>query len=75
MARKLLIFDLDETLVHASSSQLAHASAFEHAPYFVYQRPFIRELLTATSPFYDFAVWSSSSLKIGLHHLFSGLTA
>jgi RNA polymerase II subunit A small phosphatase-like protein len=61
MTPKLVIFDLDETLVHAASSPLAHAPSFEHAPYFVYQRPFVRELLTAARPFYDFAVWSSSS--------------
>jgi carboxy-terminal domain RNA polymerase II polypeptide A small phosphatase len=61
MTRRLVIFDLDETLVHATNSQLEHAPSFEHSPYFIYQRPFIRELLTATKPFYDFAVWSSSS--------------
>ena len=61
MTRKLVIFDLDETLVHATNSQLEHAPSFEQTPYFVYQRPFVRELLTATRPFYDFAVWSSSS--------------
>lgn len=61
MTRRLAIFDLDETLVHASTSQLLHPPSFELAPYFIYQRPFIRELLTATKPLYDFAVWSSSS--------------
>lgn len=61
MTRRLVIFDLDETLVHASNSQLEYAPSFEHTPYFIYQRPFLRELLTATKPLYDFAVWSSSS--------------
>jgi RNA polymerase II subunit A small phosphatase-like protein len=61
MMRRLVIFDLDETLVHASDVQMEYAPSFEHAPYFVYQRPFVRELLTATKPFYDFAVWSSAS--------------
>lgn len=62
MLRKLLIFDLDETLVHATDRRLLEPEpSFEHAPYFVYQRPFVQELLTATRHFYDFAVWSSSS--------------
>jgi carboxy-terminal domain RNA polymerase II polypeptide A small phosphatase len=61
MTRNLLIFDLDETLVHATTKKLATAADFECAPYFVYKRPFVFELLTATEPFYDFAVWSSAS--------------
>jgi RNA polymerase II subunit A small phosphatase-like protein len=46
--------------VHATISRLEHAPTFEHTPYFIYQRPFVLELLTATKPFYDFAMWSSS---------------
>jgi RNA polymerase II subunit A small phosphatase-like protein len=61
MTTKLLIFDLDETLVHATSEQLARAAHFECAQYFVYKRPFLFELLVAAKPLYDFAVWSSSS--------------
>lgn len=34
--RRLLIFDLDETLVHASEFALAHPCDFEVAPYLVY---------------------------------------
>lgn len=61
MISKLLIFDLDETLVHATSEQLAPAADFEYAPYFIYKRPFLFELLIGAKPLYDFAVWSSSS--------------
>jgi len=61
MTSKLLIFDLDETLLHATTKQLGRASDFEYAPYFIYKRPFLLELLNAAEPFYDFAVWSSSS--------------
>ncbi|WP_308920968.1 HAD family hydrolase [Janthinobacterium sp. J1-1] len=61
MTRKLLIFDLDETLVHASTAQLAQAADFACGPYLVYQRPYLHELLRAMQPYYDFAVWSSSS--------------
>jgi carboxy-terminal domain RNA polymerase II polypeptide A small phosphatase len=61
MMRKLLIFDLDETLVHASPALLERASDFEVSPYFIYVRPHISEVLAALAPHYDFAVWSSSS--------------
>jgi RNA polymerase II subunit A small phosphatase-like protein len=61
MTSNLLIFDLDETLVHATTEKLARPVDFEYPPYFVYKRPFLIELLFATKPFYDFAVWSSSS--------------
>jgi RNA polymerase II subunit A small phosphatase-like protein len=61
MTSNLLIFDLDETLVHAATEQLARPADFEYAPYFVYKRPFLLDLLVAAKPLYDFAVWSSSS--------------
>jgi RNA polymerase II subunit A small phosphatase-like protein len=61
MTSNLLIFDLDETLVHATTEQLGRTADFEYAPYFVYKRPFVFELLNAAKPLYDFAVWSSSS--------------
>ena len=52
---------MDETLVHATADRLAHPADFECPPYYVYKRPHIDELLSQTRPFYDFAVWSSSS--------------
>jgi RNA polymerase II subunit A small phosphatase-like protein len=61
MTSKLLIFDLDETLVHATTRHLGRAADFEYSPYFVYKRPFLCELLKTAEPLYDFAVWSSSS--------------
>ena len=59
--RRLLIFDLDETLVHASECELAHPCDFEVGPYLVYQRPFARELIDFAAARFDLAVWSSSS--------------
>jgi RNA polymerase II subunit A small phosphatase-like protein len=61
MPRNLLIFDLDETLVHAAPSTLSRVADFECPPYFVYTRPHVKQMLSAVAPFYDFAVWSSSS--------------
>lgn len=59
--RQLIVFDLDETLVHASTADLDQAIAFTFPPYFVYQRPFVAEMLEELAADYDLAVWSSSS--------------
>lgn len=61
MPRKLLIFDLDETLVHATSALLTRECDFAVPPYFIYVRPNVNSLLQTLAPHYDFAVWSSSS--------------
>jgi len=61
MKRNLLIFDLDETLVHASTERLSRSADFEWLQFYIYQRPHLSELLSEVSPFYDLAVWSSAS--------------
>jgi carboxy-terminal domain RNA polymerase II polypeptide A small phosphatase len=61
MARRLVIFDLDETLVHATTSQLPVDHQFQVAEYFIYKRPFVSELLEYAAANFDIAVWSSSS--------------
>lgn len=61
MTRSLLIFDLDETLVHATTGRLSRSADFEWLQFHVYLRPHLSELLSEVSPFYDFAVWSSAS--------------
>jgi RNA polymerase II subunit A small phosphatase-like protein len=38
---KILIFDVDETLTHATETPLAIALSFRTGPYSVYQRPFV----------------------------------
>ena len=59
--RDLVIFDLDETLVHATLTGLSRAADFKCGPYFVYFRPHLTEMLTSVAERYDIAVWSSSS--------------
>ncbi|WP_428001929.1 HAD family hydrolase [Acidovorax sp.] len=74
MQRKLVIFDLDETLVHATQVPLAGVHDMEVPPYFVYQRPFVHELLGFAFEFFDVGVWSSSSkeyVAAVTEHLFS----
>lgn len=62
MARvRLIMFDLDETLVHATEAPLPHAHAFQVGPYFVYVRPFASDLIKFSASHFDVAVWSSAS--------------
>ncbi|MEE2526387.1 HAD family hydrolase [Hyphobacterium sp. HN65] len=57
----LLILDLDETLVHASSERLSYESHFMVGEYYVYKRPFLSEFLAGVSEHFKVAVWSSAS--------------
>ncbi|MBB3195882.1 HAD family hydrolase [Roseateles terrae] len=61
MQPRLVIFDLDETLVHAAAARLAHAPDFEFGGHFVYLRPHLQTMLEAIWPEFDVAVWSSAS--------------
>lgn len=62
MARvRLIVFDLDETLVHATEVPLPYPHNFQVGPYFVYVRPFASELIKFCASHFDVAVWSSSS--------------
>lgn len=61
--RRLIIFDLDETLVHATETKLSYEPDFVIEPYFVYLRPFAHELLRFSLQHFDVAIWSSSSSK------------
>jgi RNA polymerase II subunit A small phosphatase-like protein len=58
---RLIVFDLDETLVHATEVPLAYPHAFQVGPYYVYVRPFATELIALSASHFDVAVWSSSS--------------
>ena len=62
MARvRLIVFDLDETLVYATEAALPHAHSFRVGPYFVYVRPFANELIQFCASHFEVAIWSSSS--------------
>jgi RNA polymerase II subunit A small phosphatase-like protein len=58
---RLIVFDLDETLVHATEVPLPYAHSFRAGPYFVYVRPFASKLIQFSASHFDVAVWSSSS--------------
>jgi RNA polymerase II subunit A small phosphatase-like protein len=58
---RLIVFDLDETLVHATEVPLPYAHTFQVGPYLVYVRPFASELIKFCASRFEVAVWSSSS--------------
>ena len=58
---KLLILDLDETLVYATEHPLSRATDFLAGPYRVYKRPSVDEFLAPCLEWFAVAVWTSSS--------------
>jgi carboxy-terminal domain RNA polymerase II polypeptide A small phosphatase len=56
----LLILDIDETLVYATTTRLDRPPDFEVAGYFVYRRPGLDDFLNYTTRHFQTAVWSSS---------------
>ena len=58
--RKLLVLDLDETLVHARHDRLGHQEDFTVGPYFVYRRPHLDRFITEVAALFDLAVWTAS---------------
>lgn len=59
--KKLLVLDLDETLIHATETGLDRAPDFEVGPYAVYKRPGLEAFLSAMQAHFDLAVWTSST--------------
>lgn len=57
---KLLVLDLDETLIHASSKKLNQAPDFHYQDLFVYKRPHLDDFLEECSKLFDIAIWSSA---------------
>mgnify|MGYP002778968918 CR=1 FL=1 len=66
MTEKLLILDLDETLIYATETRLEHPpnfTLFENTeqPYFVYKRPHLETFLEFCFAKFEVAIWTSSS--------------
>jgi RNA polymerase II subunit A small phosphatase-like protein len=56
----LIIFDLDETLIHASGTVLDYPPHFTFDEYFVYERPLLRSFLTDIASHFQIGIWSSA---------------
>jgi len=57
---KLLILDLDETLVHTTCEHLGRAPDFEVLSFPVYKRPGLDRFLTTCVAWFELAVWTSA---------------
>jgi Dullard-like phosphatase family protein len=58
---KLLILDIDETLLYAVESQLEYEHDFVAEQYFVYLRPYLQEFIDFCFEHFQVAVWTSSN--------------
>jgi RNA polymerase II subunit A small phosphatase-like protein len=58
---KLLILDLDETLIHASPVAVGPKADFQVFHYFVYRRPGLADFLATCARHFRLAIWSSAS--------------
>jgi carboxy-terminal domain RNA polymerase II polypeptide A small phosphatase len=67
MLRKLLILDLDETLIYATEKPLDRSEDFMALSYFVYERPHLRAFIGSMLELFDIAVWTSSGRIYASH--------
>lgn len=59
-SEKLLILDLDETLIYASEKELDFLADFQFDKYFVYKRPYLDKFLIEISKYFTIGIWSSA---------------
>lgn len=58
--RKLLVLDLDETLIHATEHALGQDEDFRVGPYRVHLRPHLRDFVSAVLARFEVGVWTAS---------------
>lgn len=58
---RLLILDLDETLIYGAESALQRPADFYVGPFHVYRRPHLAAFLETVAQWYELAIWSSAS--------------
>ncbi len=61
MDKKLLILDLDETLVFGTLQPLERPADFQVGEYSIYERPFVRDFIVACADAFRLAVWTSAT--------------
>lgn len=57
----LLILDLDETLIHATTHLIREEYACKVAHYYVYKRPYLDEFIRVCAENFKIGIWSSAS--------------
>ncbi|MEZ4380766.1 MAG: HAD family hydrolase [Nannocystaceae bacterium] len=60
---KLLVLDLDETLVHAADLRLGRPPVQHIGPYAIYHRPGVDEFLARCFASFEVGVWTASTLE------------
>ena len=60
-SNKLIIFDLDETLIHASQNDSNQNYSFKIGKYFICERPHLQAFLIDISKHFSIGIWSSAS--------------
>lgn len=58
---KLLVLDLDETLIYATEDVLEREPDFRAGPYSVYRRPYLEEFLAYCFANFEVGVWTTST--------------
>lgn len=59
--KKLLILDIDETLIYSSETLLDHDPDFSFGQFHTYKRPFLKEFLQFCFEHFEVAIWTSAT--------------
>lgn len=59
-SNNLIVFDLDETLIHSANAELSYPANFTFDKYFVYERPLLRSFLHDIATHFPIGVWSAA---------------
>jgi len=59
--KKLLILDIDKTLIYATEASLPRQAEFLVGQYYIYKRPFLNVFLKNCLDWFEVAVWTSST--------------
>lgn len=59
--KKLLILDIDETLIHASERPLDRGADFRVGQYYVYQRPYVQQFMGFCREHFHVAAWTTAT--------------
>lgn len=58
---KLLVLDIDETLIYSTLEKLGREPDFVVAPYFVYKRPGVDKFLETCLEWFEVGIWTSAA--------------
>ena len=66
--QKLLILDLDETLIHATEKPLENKADFRTKLYHVYKRPYVEMFLEFCQEHFLVGVWTTAGTDFANDH-------